>query len=97
MAGLTIPNKPAAQPAIACTNLFDFMTIQDCAESITTRLFSVNWMGNHEAMGDRIAIKSKEHDGEKDLGGYCYDAAKKAVESELRAWLQGMDDPESNK
>jgi len=67
------------------------LTIQECAESITTRLFTVNWMGNDEAIGDRIAIKSKEHDGEKDLGGYCYGAAQKAVEEELRAWLEGLD------
>ncbi|MEW8193289.1 MAG: hypothetical protein AB2793_06245 [Candidatus Thiodiazotropha sp.] len=69
------------------------LTIQDCAESITTRLFTVNWMRHDEKTGDRIAIKSQEPSGEMDLGGYCYDAAKKAVEDELRAWLHGMDNP----
>jgi len=67
------------------------LNIQECAESITTRLFTVNWMANNEAMGDRIAIKVEEHTGEKDLGGYCYEDAKKAVEDELRAWLKGLD------
>ena len=69
------------------------LSIQECAESIATRLFTVNWMSHgREAMGDRIAIKSDEVDGEKDLGGYCYDAAKDAVEQELRAWLSSLDD-----
>lgn len=72
------------------------LSIQECAESITTRLFTVNWNSHgSESMGDRIAIKEQTVDGENDLGGYCYDAAKKAVENELRAWLQGMDDSEA--
>ena len=68
------------------------LSIQECADSIVTRLFTVNWMASHEAMGDRIAIKEKTEDGEKDLGGYCYSAARDAVESELRAWLRSMDE-----
>lgn len=68
------------------------LSIQDCAESITTHLFTVNWMSCGEAMGDRIAIKSQEPEGEADLGGYCYDAALKVVEDELRAWLKCLDD-----
>ena len=68
------------------------LSLQECAESITTRLFTTDWGGNHEAMGDRIAVKSKEHDGEKDLGGYCYEAAEKVVISELKAWIKSMDD-----
>lgn len=71
------------------------LSIQECADSIVTRLFTVNWMSHgKEAMGDRIAIKEETGDGERDLGGYCYDAAKSAVEEELREWLRGMDEPQ---
>lgn len=42
-------------------------------------------------MGDRIAIKEKTEGSEKDLGGYCYEAARKAVEEELREWVRSLD------
>jgi hypothetical protein len=54
-------------------------------------------MGNNEVTGDRIAIMSQVSNGEIDLGGYCYEAAKKAVEDELRTWLQSLDNPTNNK
>lgn len=72
------------------------MTIQDCADSIVTRLFSVMWGTDSEQMGDRIAIKVKCDSGEADLGGRNVASARECVEEELRAWLQSMDDPEQN-
>lgn len=35
------------------------LTIQECAESIVTRLFSVCWCTEQEEQGERIAIKQK--------------------------------------
>lgn len=68
------------------------LSLQECAESIVTRLFTVNYNSHgKEATGDRIAIKEKTPDGERDLGGYCFDAAEKAVTEELKAWLAGLD------
>ena len=72
------------------------MTIQDCADSIVTHLFSVMWGTDSEQMGDRITIKVKCDSGEADLGGRNVASARECVEEELRAWLQGMDDPEPN-
>lgn len=74
------------------------LSIQDCAESITTRLFTVNWMSaGNEKMGLRIAIMSDEIVGEVEIGGYCYNDARKAVEDELREWLNSLDDREAPK
>ena len=69
------------------------LSLQECAESIVTRLFTVNY-GSHgkEATGERIAIKEKTPDGERDLGGYCFDAAEEVVIQELRTWILGFDD-----
>lgn len=70
------------------------LSLQECADSIVTRLFTVSYGAKNEQTGDRIAIKVMRDAGEADLGGYCRDAAEKAVLDELRAWLQGMDDHE---
>ena len=69
------------------------LSIQDCAESITTRLFTFDFNGDLETLGSRLAIKFKKPDGiELELGGYCYNAAKRVIEDELRAWLKSLDD-----
>jgi hypothetical protein len=70
------------------------LSIQDCADSIVTRLFTVNYGRGREQVGDRIAIKQKCDAGEADLGGRNFDCAVQEVEEELRAWLQSMDDCE---
>jgi len=71
------------------------LTIQDCANSIVTRLLTMNYGGSAEQTGDRLAIKATVDSGEIDLGGHNRDSAEDAVIHELRAWLQGMDDDKS--
>jgi hypothetical protein len=51
----------------------------------------------NEKMGLRIAIMSDEIVGEVEIGGYCYNDARKAVEDELREWLNSLDDREAPK
>jgi len=70
------------------------LSIQECADSIVTRLFTINYGGKTEQIGDRIAIKQKCGAGEADLGGRNFNCALKEVEEELRAWLQTLDDVE---
>ena len=66
------------------------LSIDDCAESITTRIFSVNFNGPDEMIGTRIAIKTRRQpeEPEVNLGGYSYAAAKDVIRQELVAWVR---------
>lgn len=70
------------------------LTIQDCAESIATLLFTVCYGTKSEQEGDRLQIMVQCPAGEAGLGGWSKDAAIKRIEEELREWLRGMDTKE---